>query len=114
MEHRLARRWAFMGPFQTIDMNAPQGVLDYFQRCRGSCIAKTTSSADVLDRYGGSVRDIIAQQDNFTEWSQTTITTINDAMRCVNGPIEKLPQMCQWRDAQLAHLSKHLKGHGHK
>jgi L-gulonate 3-dehydrogenase len=28
----LALRWSFMGPFETIDLNAPQGVCDYIQR----------------------------------------------------------------------------------
>ena len=28
----LALRWSFMGPFETIDLNAPGGVRDYVQR----------------------------------------------------------------------------------
>lgn len=28
MTHGLACRWSFMGPFQTIDLNAPKGVMD--------------------------------------------------------------------------------------
>ena len=28
----LSPRWSFMGPFQTIDMNAPGGIVDYAQR----------------------------------------------------------------------------------
>lgn len=28
----LGRRWAFMGPFETGDLNAPQGIADYFAR----------------------------------------------------------------------------------
>ena len=28
----LALRWSFMGPFETIDLNAPQGVRDYVER----------------------------------------------------------------------------------
>ncbi|EDQ92392.1 uncharacterized protein MONBRDRAFT_2035, partial [Monosiga brevicollis MX1] len=28
----LGLRWSFMGPFQTIDLNAPEGVLDYCNR----------------------------------------------------------------------------------
>lgn len=28
----LGRRWAFMGPFETGDLNAPQGIADYFER----------------------------------------------------------------------------------
>lgn len=26
--HGLACRWSFMGPFQTIDLNAPKGIID--------------------------------------------------------------------------------------
>ena len=28
----LALRWSFMGPFETIDLNAPGGVRDYVER----------------------------------------------------------------------------------
>jgi L-gulonate 3-dehydrogenase len=28
----LGLRWSFMGPFQTIDLNAPDGVKDYCER----------------------------------------------------------------------------------
>lgn len=28
----LALRWSFMGPFETIDLNAPAGVRDYVER----------------------------------------------------------------------------------
>jgi len=28
----LGLRWAFMGPFETIDLNAPQGIADYAER----------------------------------------------------------------------------------
>ena len=28
----LALRWSFMGPFETIDLNAPGGIRDYVQR----------------------------------------------------------------------------------
>ena len=32
MKHGLGLRWALMGPFETMDLNAPQGFLDYAQR----------------------------------------------------------------------------------
>jgi len=32
MTHGLALRWSFMGPFETIDLNAPDGVIDYARR----------------------------------------------------------------------------------
>ena len=31
----LALRWSFMGPFETIDLNAPGGVRDYAERYQG-------------------------------------------------------------------------------
>ena len=31
----LALRWSFMGPFETIDLNAPGGVRDYVERYQG-------------------------------------------------------------------------------
>ena len=31
----LALRWSFMGPFETIDLNAPAGVRDYAARYQG-------------------------------------------------------------------------------
>lgn len=32
VSHGLGRRWSFMGPFETIDLNAPGGVVDYARR----------------------------------------------------------------------------------
>jgi L-gulonate 3-dehydrogenase len=32
MKHGLGLRWALMGPFETMDLNAPQGFLDYARR----------------------------------------------------------------------------------
>lgn len=39
----LGRRWAFMGPFEVGDLNAPNGVADYFQRF-GATIAAIDAS----------------------------------------------------------------------
>ncbi len=35
VKHGLGLRWAFMGPFETIDLNAPGGVPDYCARYSG-------------------------------------------------------------------------------
>jgi 3-hydroxyacyl-CoA dehydrogenase len=32
VSHGLGYRWSFMGPFETIDLNAPGGIADYAQR----------------------------------------------------------------------------------
>ena len=34
--HGLGLRWSFMGPFETIDLNAPGGVADYARRLRAA------------------------------------------------------------------------------
>ena len=33
----LALRWSFMGPFETIDLNAPGGIADYIRRYGPAC-----------------------------------------------------------------------------
>ncbi len=33
--HGLGLRWSFMGPFETIDLNAPGGIADYCDRYTG-------------------------------------------------------------------------------
>lgn len=35
----LGLRWAFMGPFETIDLNAPDGIRDYAERLGGLCLS---------------------------------------------------------------------------
>jgi L-gulonate 3-dehydrogenase len=40
----LGLRWAFMGPFETIELNAPEGVSDYFSRY-GPVFAKMARSS---------------------------------------------------------------------
>ena len=35
IEHGLGLRWSFMGPFETIDLNAPGGIADYCDRYSG-------------------------------------------------------------------------------
>lgn len=44
VKHGLGLRWSFMGPFETIDLNAPNGVVDYG------------------DRYGPLYRDVDRQR----------------------------------------------------
>ena len=39
----LGRRWAFMGPFETLDLNAPEGIIDYCNRY-SSCLLYTSPS----------------------------------------------------------------------
>jgi 3-hydroxyacyl-CoA dehydrogenase len=52
----LALRWSFMGPFETIDLNAPGGVRDYcqryeqiYQRLHPSMMTRADWNGPVLD-----------------------------------------------------------------
>ena len=54
----LALRWSFMGPFETIDLNAPAGVRDYVERYQGlyeTCGRQMQRRVD----WGGPVLDDI-------------------------------------------------------
>jgi L-gulonate 3-dehydrogenase len=56
----LGPRWSFMGPFQTIDLNAPNGVLDY------------------CERYSSTILGVVKAQDNTRPWKPETIQVINE------------------------------------
>jgi 3-hydroxyacyl-CoA dehydrogenase len=83
----LAMRWSFMGPFETIDLNAPGGVQDY------------------ADRYGGTYRSIAAGRVPF-DWSPQTIAKLDAERRAVldRGEIET---RSRWRDRRLMALLAH-------
>lgn len=86
VRHGLGRRWAFMGPLETIHLNAPGGVPDYMRRF-GPTLAALTDSA--------------ARGEAFTE----------DAGRIVSGafPGIDIRGRQDWRDRELAALDRHLR-----
>lgn len=64
----LALRWSFIGPFETIDLNAPGGVRDYVARY-GPAFARIAAgvtpidwTGEVLDRVEAQRRDLLAQE----------------------------------------------------
>jgi 3-hydroxyacyl-CoA dehydrogenase len=66
----LALRWSFMGPFETIDLNAPAGVRDYverygpvYRRIDDSALAHPDWNGPVLDRIETERRSHLAAQD---------------------------------------------------
>lgn len=79
----LGLRWFFMGPFETIDLNASQGVTEY---CRNLGLM-----------YEGLARE----QADPRPWSPQLVAKIDAAMRAVT-PTEKLAQKRGWRDRCLA------------
>jgi len=80
-------RWSFMGPFETIDLNAPGGVVDY------------------ADRYGSIYREIAKAQAG-NDWDQNVIARVH-AERRAKLPAEKIGERSRWRDKQLMALVSH-------
>jgi len=92
MKHGLAMRWSFMGPFETIDLNAPGGVMDY------------------AARYGGTYRDIARDGTN-NEWNPELLERVQSELRASIAERDINKRM-QWRDKQLAALVKHRRSQG--
>jgi L-gulonate 3-dehydrogenase len=87
MRDGLGLRWAFMGPFETIDLNAPGGVSDYAQR------------------YGGTYRTIASERMPF-DWSPDTIARL-EADRAASLPRTDIEARSRWRDRRLMALLAH-------
>ena len=84
----LALRWSFMGPFETIDLNAPLGVRDYAQRYQkiyDGLFPSTQWRAD----WSGPVMDVM------------------EADRRKRLPADKLAERQAWRDRRLMALLAH-------
>jgi 3-hydroxyacyl-CoA dehydrogenase len=82
----LGLRWSFMGPFETIELNAPGGIPDYCQRYGPTLSRLSGTSAET---YGGANLARVMSQ-----W---------DAKRSAKD----LAARMQWRDARLAALRLH-------
>jgi 3-hydroxyacyl-CoA dehydrogenase len=85
----LGLRWALMGPFETIDLNAPGGIADY------------------AARYGAAWHALLAGT-TYVPWSTELVESI-DAERRAVLPREALPQRVAWRDARLMALVAHVR-----
>jgi len=90
IKHGLGLRWAFMGPFETIDLNAPEGVADY------------------CARYGGLFNEVQAEQTPI-DLTPELAADVNDAMREIY-PVEDIAGRQEWRDRRLMALLAHKAG----
>ncbi|MBO1078543.1 3-hydroxyacyl-CoA dehydrogenase [Roseomonas haemaphysalidis] len=86
----LGLRWAFMGPFETIDLNAPGGVADYARR------------------LGPLYRSIAASTAEHKVWDDAVIGTVEAQRRAVL-PADGLAERRAWRDRRLMALAAHKK-----
>lgn len=84
----LGLRWAFMGPFETIDLNAPGGIRDY------------------VSRYQGMADLIGAQQTNMADWSGPVLDQLEQERRQILSK-EQLAERQVWRDRNLMALAAH-------
>jgi 3-hydroxyacyl-CoA dehydrogenase len=83
----LGLRWAFMGPFETIDLNAPAGVADY------------------IARYDGLYQNLWQSQQHVANWAEASGAI--EAERRAALPAEALGARATWRDRRLMALLAH-------
>ena len=87
MKFGLGLRWSFMGPFETIDLNAPDGITDY------------------AARYGHTYAEVSkTQADN--RWDAAVISRI-EAERRQKLRHDALSTRARWRDNRLMALRRH-------
>ena len=81
----LGLRWSFMGPFETIELNAPEGIPDYCRRYGASLARLSSASPDI---YEPAKVDVILKQWN-------TLAP------------DRVAEQMGWRDRRLAALKAH-------
>lgn len=86
----LGLRWSFMGPFETIDLNAPDGLADYARR------------------FGAMYQSIAEEQTSTLPWSDALIDKLENARRDIL-PKDQLLARRLWRDRRLMGLAAHKK-----
>ena len=84
----LGLRWAFMGPFETIELNAPGGIADY------------------VARYGPTLTGLAGSPTPAVPFSPASAKIVADS----HGPtptLELVRQKSKWRDGRIAALVAH-------
>jgi 3-hydroxyacyl-CoA dehydrogenase len=89
----LGLRWAFMGPLETIDLNAPGGIDDY------------------CARYGPMYASIGATQSECPPWTGELVQTLTRERRAQLDS-KDLTARRFWRDEQLMRLMRHKQESG--
>ena len=85
MKHSLGLRWALMGPFETMDLNAPSGFLDY------------------ATRYGHLYQAMGRQLSVAADWDPAALEQIEAARRAA-VPEGQVAARMGWRDRALMRL----------
>jgi L-gulonate 3-dehydrogenase len=90
----LGLRWAFMGPFETIDLNAPGGVSDY------------------IARYEGLYQQLWPSQQHIASWAGVSDQVEKELEAGL--PRERLNERQAWRDRRLMALVAHKRDASNK
>ena len=85
----LGLRWSFMGPMETIDLNAPGGISDYAKRY-------------------GPIYHNVASELEAKKWDKSFYQIVEDEQRLVRS-LEDNQSRQKWRDKRLMALAKHKK-----
>lgn len=88
----LGLRWSFMGPFETIDLNAPGGIRDY------------------VARYGAAY-ERIAEDQHTVPWCGALVDDLENDRASVL-PRDQLAERQRWRDRKLMALTAHKRAGG--
>lgn len=88
VKHGLGLRWSFIGPFETIDLNAPGGLQDYAQR------------------YGAMFEALGGEQADPRPWTPKTIAALHRERRQLIAE-DALGERQAWRDRRLMALVAH-------
>lgn len=86
----LGYRWSFMGPFETIELNAPGGIPDY------------------ASRYGASLDRMISEILIPHPFGKKNVKAIMKEWDGDQDP-ERIAALSRWRDKRLAALKAHKK-----
>lgn len=84
----LGLRWSFMGPFETIELNAPGGIPDY------------------CARYSASLAETAGQSGDKNPFRTDTVAKIMAEWTGAQTP-ERVARLSAWRDGRLAALKAH-------
>jgi 3-hydroxyacyl-CoA dehydrogenase len=90
VKYGLGLRWSFMGPFETIDLNAPEGLADY------------------CARYGALFEQVEAEMQPLKLESE--LVAALHAERRKTLPLDQLSTRSAWRDRRLMALAAHKAG----
>ncbi len=93
MSDGLGLRWAFMGPFQTMELNAPKGFLDY------------------ATKFGAAYQTMGEALQVAKPWRRQTLEKI-EAWRRSETTIEAIPGQQNWRDRMLLNLRRLVQEEG--